>query len=158
MTVEEYKLEVKRIRPGLVVTAMHYMGDTDEAEDVVQDVLLKMWQLIDTLQLPLDRFGNILVRNRCIDALRRRPQMSVMREDISIQQDETDERLDKLMAVINQLPTMQQTVIRLRHMDGLEMSEIAELMGTTEVAVRKALSRSRQAILKSLKNHDYGQK
>jgi|SRR5574344_404068 RNA polymerase sigma-70 factor (ECF subfamily) len=157
MTVDEYKLEVKRIRPGLVVTALRYMGDADEAEDVVQDVLLKMWQLIDTLQLPLDRFGNILVRNRCIDALRRKPQMAVISEDISAPQNEADERLDKVMAIIRHLPDMQQTVVQLRHMDGLEMSEIAALMGTSEVAVRKTLSRSRQAILKSFKNHDYGQ-
>ncbi|WP_461186510.1 RNA polymerase sigma factor, partial [Trueperella pyogenes] len=46
----------------------------------------------------------------------------------------------------NTLPTMQQTILRLRHMEGMEMQQIAELIGSNEVAVRKALSRARKAI------------
>jgi RNA polymerase sigma-70 factor (ECF subfamily) len=47
---------------------------------------------------------------------------------------------------------MQQTIVRMRHMEGMEMAEIAELIGTSEVAVRKSLSRARQSILKKMNN------
>lgn len=158
MTADEYKEEVKCIRPDLVATALRYMGDADEAEDVVQDVLLKMWQLVDTLHLPLGSFGGILVRNHCIDLLRQKRRITmvtVVNENIVRPHDEDDERMDRVMNAIQQLPPIQQTIMQLRHMDGMKMSEIAQLMGTTEVAVRKTLSRSRQAILKSFKNHEY---
>ena len=41
---------------------------------------------------------------------------------------------------------MQQTILRLRHIEGMEMKEIAELTGSTEVAIRKTLSRARQTL------------
>ena len=50
------------------------------------------------------------------------------------------------MKIIDRLPTLQQTLIRLRHMENMEMKDIAALVGSNEVAVRKALSRARQAI------------
>jgi RNA polymerase sigma-70 factor (ECF subfamily) len=48
---------------------------------------------------------------------------------------------------------MQQTIVRLRHMEGMEMRQIAELTGSSEVAVRKALSRARKAIKEQFLNH-----
>ena len=50
------------------------------------------------------------------------------------------------MQIIDELPTMQQTIMRLRHMEGMEMSAIAALTGSKEAAVRKVLSRARQAV------------
>ena len=69
-------------------------------------------------------------------------------EDISdISHEDSDTTLlEQTMKMIDQLPEMQQTIIRLRHMEGMEMKEIASLTGSTEVAVRKALSRARKAL------------
>lgn len=53
MTINEYKEEVKLVRPQMLAIARNYLKDNDEAEDAVQDVLLKLWQLIDTLHLPI---------------------------------------------------------------------------------------------------------
>ena len=57
-----------------------------------------------------------------------------------------DERIERMMAVVSTLPDLQQTILRLRHLEGLEMNEIADLTGSSEVAIRKALSRARQAV------------
>ena len=69
-------------------------------------------------------------------------------EDVSdISHEDSDTTLlEQTMKMIDQLPEMQQTIIRLRHMEGMEMKEIASLTGSTEVAVRKALSRARKAL------------
>ena len=64
-----------------------------------------------------------------------------------------DERLERIVSIMNSLPTMQQTIVRLRHMEGMEMRQIAELTGSSEVAVRKALSRARKAIKEQFLNH-----
>lgn len=144
---EEFKQEVLRIRPMLVKIARHHLEDADEAEDVVQDVLLRLWQMVDDLRLPIDRLAVILTRNRCIDKIRRRKPLLKI-EDIRDIYDHDDDSalLEHTMRMIEQLPDMQQTILRLRHMEGMEMKEIAELTGTTEVAVRKALSRARKTI------------
>ena len=62
------------------------------------------------------------------------------------QADGDDERIERMMAVVSTLPDLQQTILRLRHLEGMEMNEIADLTGSSEVAIRKALSRARQAV------------
>lgn len=71
MTINEYKEEVKLVRPQMLAIARNYLKDNDEAEDAVQDVLLKLWQLIDTLHLPMSPLASVLLKNHCIDILRR---------------------------------------------------------------------------------------
>ena len=53
---------------------------------------------------------------------------------------------------MNALPTFQQTILRLRHIDGMEYADIAQIMGSTESAIRQAVSRARRAVLKQYNN------
>lgn len=152
MTENEYKQEAVRLRPLLKGLALKYMGDGDDADDMVQDAMLKLWLMRDDLRSPADRLACVLVRNLCVDRLRRRPPGSVQplsdnepADDDSGRQADR-ERIDRMMAVVDKLPDAQQVILRLRHMQGMEMAEIAELTGCSEVAVRKALSRARQAV------------
>lgn len=146
MTIDEYKKEVKQIRPQMPFIAQSYLRDNDEAEDVVQDVLLKLWQLLDTLRLPMSPLALVLVKNRCIDVLRRHRYMVEVKDSIVDEQQRDDDRYEAVIAIIDSLPTMQQTIMRLRHMEGMEISDIAKLTDSKEATVRKALSRARQAI------------
>ena len=146
MTQEEYKEETRRLRPRLLQTARRYISE-DDAEDTVQDVLMRLWQMVDTLRMPIDGLATVLVRNFCIDRLRlQRPLQVLTKECEQADETETDERIERVMTMIDTLPTMQQTILRLRHIEGMEMKEIAELTGSTEVAIRKTLSRARQTL------------
>ena len=146
MTIEEYKDEVEHNRPRMLAIAQSYLKDDDEAEDVVQDVLLKLWQLLDSLRLPMGPLASVLVKNRCIDLIRRRQPKVEVPENVADCEPTRDERYMQVMQIIDTLPTLQQTVMRLRHIEGMEMREIAALTGSSEVAVRKTLSRARQTI------------
>ena len=150
MTVDEYKEEVERNRPHMLSVARSYLKASEEAEDVVQDVLLKLWQLLDKLRIPMGPLALVLVRNRCIDCLRRLQTTIDIPENVAESEPTCDERYEKVMQLVDKLPTMQQTIMRLRHMEGMEMCEIATLTGSNETAVRKALS-ARQAIRQQLK-------
>lgn len=153
MTTETFKQEAQRMRPILVRIALGILRDSDEAEDVVQDVLLRLWQMREQLKMPIEPLAKVLTRNRCIDLIRRKkptadliPGQSL---SVAVFQEENEaqrERIERMMKVIETLPDMQQTILRLRHMEGMDSKEIANLTGSTEVAVRKALSRARQAV------------
>jgi RNA polymerase sigma-70 factor (ECF subfamily) len=54
----------------------------------------------------------------------------------------------KVMQLIATLPDAQQAILRMKHIDGLETSEIASITGSSEEAIRKNLSRARKRILK----------
>ena len=146
MTQEEFKEEAQRLRPRLMLTARRYLGD-DDAEDTVQDALLRLWQMVGELRQPFDALALRLTRNLCIDQLRRRkPTVMLSDSGGTDQADGDDERIERMMAVVSTLPDLQQTILRLRHLEGMEMNEIADLIGSSEVAIRKALSRARQAV------------
>ena len=146
MTQEEFKEEAQRLRPQLMLTARRYLGD-DDAEDTVQDALLRLWQMVGELRQPFDALALRLTRNLCIDQVRRRkPTVALTDSGGTDQTDGDDERVERMMAVVSTLPDLQQTILRLRHLEGMEMNEIADLTGSSEVAIRKALSRARQAV------------
>ena len=147
MTPEEFQQETALLQQNLVRMATRLTGSRTDGADVVQDVLLRLWLMRDTLHSPLAPLARVLVRNQAVDVLRRRhptSDVSVLAEACS----ETDshEEVERMMKVVSQLPPLQQTLLRLRHQEGMEMSQLAQVIGISEVAVRKALSRARQKV------------
>ncbi len=150
MTADEFIGEAESLRPTLIAVAGRYLGHGDEAEDAVQDALLKLWAMHAELRSPMAPLARVLVRNVCVDRLRRRhPTVEIAdtavadRSDASA--DEAD-MLEKIMLMVGELPSRQQVILRLRHIDGMDFKDIARLLGSTEQAVRKALSRARMAL------------
>ena len=143
MTKDEYEIAMQRLRPELIAEATRYMGNADEAEDMAQDALLKLWQMCDQLKSPVDGLARVLVRNICLDSIRRRKP----REGIeSLPPTAGSNEIEHMMAIVEELPDVPQTILRLRHMEGMEMKDIARLLHMEEAAVRKALSRARQTV------------
>lgn len=146
MTIEEYQNTAQRLRSRLTEQARHYLMDDDEADDAVQDALLRLWQMHERLKLPIDGLAVVITRNICIDLLRRRHRIANIELADSLDNDSDHERIERLMSVVDTLPDFQQTLLRLRHMEGMEMEDLAKLLQMTEPAVRKVLSRARMAV------------
>ena len=72
-------MQVRKLRPLLRGVARRYLDD-DEAEDTVQDVLLRLWQMVAELRSPLEPLARRLVRNFAIDKLRRKRPMAPLAE------------------------------------------------------------------------------
>ena len=148
--------EVKAMRPMLLNVAKGILGSDEEAEDVVQDALLRLWQLRDEPVRNVRGFARIVVRNLCLSKVRRKPvTVDIARADIA-NDDESEsaknEQINRMMELVDALPTMQQTVLRMRHMQDMTMADIASLIGTSEAAVRQSLSRARRSILEQFKS------
>lgn len=162
MDIYSFNAMASRLRPRLRTAARRWLSDAprgcDEADDVVQDTLLRLWTLRDRL----DGYDNpdavamVTARRLAIDAIRRtgcRPAESLA-EDVARESTDLapDEALDSEMCetlaskLLARLPDRQAMIVKMRHSDGLEPSEIAALTGMTEGNVRTLLSRGRQRL------------
>lgn len=154
MNINELFESVGKIRPKLLLIANRIVGDSEEAEDVVQDALLRLWQLREDDIRNAESLAKVITRNLSIDLVRRKRVMVDVDESLLEMDEEyqNEEQVERVMNLIGQLPTMQQTVFRLRHIEGMQMADIARITGTTEQAVRQSISRARRTILKNY-NH-----
>lgn len=136
--------------------ALRFLCDSDEAEDVTQDAVLKLWsmrQMLDEYH-SVEALAVVMVRRL---ALTRKRAVSIPLADwqeTEMSGNDTPETTlisheeeAKLMRLIETLPDAQQAVLRMKHIDGLETSEIARITGCTEEAVRQNLSRARRRIM-----------
>lgn len=101
------------------------------------------------LHSPMAPLARVVTRNLCLDFLRRNPHV----DDVALigNTDDTEtaqrhEAVERMMDIVTELPVVQQTVLRLRHIEGREMADIANTLAMSEAAVRKALSRARMVV------------
>ena len=144
------------MRPALLKMATHYMEDTDEAEDVVQETLIKLGFLRERLSLyrSIDALAMIITRNLCINLKRRKHLTTVSLDEGWMIEGESgpeqklmdDEKGKELLELIDTLPNLQQAILKMKHIEGFEVEEIARLTGSTVIAVRTNLSRARKKV------------
>ena len=148
------------LRPKLYRFALALTRRTDEAEDVVQEIGMKLWERRGELDAvrSFEAYAMSAARNRCLDYNRSpRNRMDELDETFDTAHEQTPykslEQTDMVAFVrrlINRLPEQQQMVIRLRDIEGYELEEIAEILEMNDSAVRTNLSRARQKIREQL--------
>ena len=164
MEQHEFEIEATRMRPALLRMATRYLEYSDEAEDVVQDALLKLWFLREKLDQyrSVDALAIVIIKHLCINRLRGvRIEKVDLNQGIGIGGDESpemkliaEERMQEILEVISVLPDLQQSILRMKHIDGFEVEEIARLIGSTAIAVRTNLSRARQKVKEQFMIHN----
>ena len=152
------------LRPKLYRFALTYTSRTDEAEDIVQEVGMKLWERRAELAAVrnVEAYAMSSVRNLCLDYARshhNRTEELIEAYDTAHEQTpyKSLEQADMAAFVrrlIEKLPEQQKMVIRLRDIEGYELDEIAEILEMNEGAVRTNLSRARQKIRDELLKHD----
>ena len=147
MTTEEFQQQAEGLRRQLIGIAQRYLGNADEAEDIAQDAMVKLWLMRDKLESPIKGMASIVTRNLCIDALRKHRQtIDISQMPVDDDFSDNGEQIEQMLKVIDSLPSTQRTILRMRHLQGMEMKEIALVLGSTEVGVRKTLSRARKTV------------
>lgn len=156
MEQEQFKNRVLPLRHQLFSYAVRMVDNNDEAEDIVQEVFLKLWYM----RADLDVYSNIpalsvqITKNLCLNQIKTRKRTFHELETVAITSDtlspdvelEQRDHVKQVMLIIDRLPNLQQTILRMKHVDEYEIEEIANLIGSTLEAVRVNLSRARKKV------------
>jgi len=143
-----------------------YVGDASSADDVFQEVSIKVLKRIDTVREPAALRGWLFqtARNASLDHLRRRDRRPEVahptlisdmnaRGDLGRNPSEqflSTERVAAVRRALDRLPESQQVTIRLRIEEGLDHDAIAQRLGISRQAVEVRLCRGRATLKEQL--------
>lgn len=161
----EFEHNVPALRSLLRNHAHRYLSEDADINDVVQDTMLKLWQLRIRITDAdyMMRLGIVVLRNSSVSLLRQRNKRQFTTIDnISstvasyhypqhIEEREDEEWIDEC---IRSLPDKQRAILEMRNVEQLSYSEIARIIGTTESSIRGLISRARTTLLQKLKNRN----
>ena len=155
------RLVDRHIGPALGI-ARRLLRDDAEAEDVVQDGMLRLWRSAASLEVGeagLKPWLRRVVSNLCIDRIR-----SGARTDVTDEVPEQEQPSEQLAAVtgrevadrvdlaLKTLPEGQRQALTLFHYEGMSQSEVGSAMGISDEAVESLLSRARKSLRVMLKD------
>lgn len=158
--VQPFKDKLYRLAHRLLVSA-------EEAEDVTQEMLLRLWTKKEILNQykSVEAFAMTMTKNYCLDQLKSKRASHLKIEKVDFvdnstqlsNQLESNDSLNWIDKIMNQLSEQQKLVIQLRDIEEYDFNTIAKMLDMNETAVRVTLSRARKTIReKMLKAHEYG--
>ena len=162
MPASLFKQLLLPLYPRLQRVALRMLGNVEDAEDMVQEVYMKLWGKRE--ELPdvqnMEAYCVALTKNMCIDRLRLAEVDRVDVDDVPLSlaaaddvasQLERQDAVEQVKLIIETLPEKQQQVITLRDIKDCTFEEIEEQTGLTAVNVRALLSRARKTIRERFK-------
>ncbi len=168
MNLQEFQNSVYPLKNKLFRFARRMLDHTEEAEDVVQEAFIRLWNRREKLDeyRSVEALAMITTKNLCLDKIkaRRFPVENIENHRQFIENMPDEEKVDhsdlvyRLHQAIKLLPEQQQMIMHLRDIEGYEFNDIAEVVEMNENAIRVALSRARKRIRELLINtkvYDY---
>ncbi len=146
--------------------AYNIVGNVQDAEDIMQELLIKIWNRQEQYS-GLDNkeaWCMTVTRNLAIDKVRSRKintkdidEFHHIRDHDHTQdkQMEADESLKFVMDLVNDLPEKQRMIIHLRDVEGYSYKEIAEMMDTSLDFVKVSLHRARKSLKDELLKRNF---
>ena len=151
-----------RLAPAIFGYARRTLGDADEAEDVAQEVMMRLWRMAPDWTpggAKVSTWTYRVAANLCIDRLRARRRAGPPLDEIAEPADgrpsveaelHRKARAAALSQALARLPERQAQAVRLRHLEGLANPEIGEIMDIGVAAVESLIARGKRALAASL--------
>jgi len=172
MKEQRFRTDVLPLKNELFRVALRITLNPAEAEDIVQDTMIRVWnrrEQWDEIE-SMEAFCLTICRNLALDRQKRMDNQHASLDDEhiagNIQQAATDtpeqqavdhDQLQLVKVLIDQLPEKQRTCMQLRDIEEHSYREIATIMNISEQQVKINIFRARQAIKqKFLQNEQYG--
>lgn len=161
MNLQEYTYRVLPAKDKLYRFALCIVGNTSEAEDIVQEVFLRVWEQRDSTKNieNIDAWCMRMVKNLSIDKMRAKSKQNVAldtqlptvdQQANPHQKTEISDTIRHIETFIQMLPEKQRMVIQLRDIEGMTYQEIALILDISIDQVKVNLHRARRKIRQQL--------
>lgn len=154
MKPEEFNHIIIPMRASLEQLARKMTGDDSRAEDLVQEVMLKMWSIRDTLERydSKEALAVAILKNKARDLWRHdKMEQGTAADDgeAAIEDLETEhaDEVELIRRIVEHLPPLQQKLFRMKEIEGYDSREIMQITGCTTESLRQNLSRARRKIV-----------
>jgi RNA polymerase sigma-70 factor (ECF subfamily) len=160
MDPNEFKTKVLPLKNRLFRMAVRILDREEEAQDIVQESMIRMWNYRDKLKEynSVEAFAMVITRNLCLDRVKsrgfRHSPLPDFIEDRQTQNPykkmETSDLVKKVYQAMDHLPEQQKTIMHLRDVEEMDYPEIAEVLKMNVNAVRVNLSRARKYVRETI--------
>lgn len=164
---QAFELLVRKYKTTVFNTIYSIMGNAQEADDIAQEVFLKVYTKADSFKGE-SSFSTWLYRitvNRCVDELRRRKNKIIscetefnqeeklkLKDVLASRENDITEKLrqkelqDIIQKAVNSLPEKYRIILTLKEIEGLSYKEISQVMKISLAKVKIWLFRARQKL------------
>ncbi|MFY0255595.1 RNA polymerase sigma factor [Chitinophaga sp. 30R24] len=170
MSLDRYLTQVVPVRQKLYRFAFRLLGNEEDAQDITQDVLMKVWGMQDKMTelQNMEAWCMRITRNLALDKLKSKkyriadeldragelPEVSQQNPHMMMEQQDV---MKKVHRAINSLPEKHRTILQLRDIDGHSYQEIADILEIDMNEVKVNLHRARKTVREKLQNQQvYG--
>ena len=164
-----FRNDVLPLKNILYRLALRITLNSAEAEDIVQDTLIKVWNKRDEWNKieSIEAFSLTICRNLALDRNKRMDNRNDSLDETNIEkadllsnpyEDTTHkDKMDLVRKLVDRLPEKQRSCMQLRDFEGKPYKEIAEILGITEEQVKINIFRARQSVKEKFQKFDnYG--
>lgn len=169
MKIIDFRHELLPLKDKMFRLALRITLNRAEAEDVTQDILLRVWEQRESLGelRSLEAYVLTAVRNLALDRVAKTDNANVSLDDVQTdafdsasrpdEDMEQQESLKRVREIMSGLPEAQRTALQLREIEGHSYRETADIMNVSEANVKVLIFRARQAVKNKIdKIENYG--
>ncbi len=154
----DFRNDILPLKNRLYRLALRIVRNPQEAEDIVQDTLMKVWNMRGSWGEieSMEAFSLTICRNLSLDQIKKKSATNLSLDEVDADRiDHCDDPLrqltakdgvERIRAVLDSLPEKQRTCMQLRDFEGMAYKEISNVVGITEDQVKINIFRARKAV------------
>ncbi|NSL86559.1 RNA polymerase sigma factor [Chitinophaga solisilvae] len=165
MSLDVFLSQVVPVRQKLYRFAFRLLGNEEDAQDITQDALMKVWSMKEKMMelQNMEAWCMRVTRNLALDKIKSRKYR--IADDLDRAGDvpaaqqhsphllaEKNDVMQKVRKAVHELPEKYRTILQLRDMDGFSYQEIADILDIDLNDVKVNLHRARKAVREKLQN------
>lgn len=164
-----FRNDVLPLKDALYRLALRITLSHEEAEDIVQDTLIKVWDKCESWNEieSIEAFSITICRNLALDRIKKHDNLNDSLEERQTERPDTSstpfedtlqqDRIELVRNLVNALPEKQRSCMQLRDFEGKPYKEIAKILGISEEQVKVNIFRARQTVKERFQKYDnYG--
>lgn len=153
MNLNEFTIKIIPLRIDVLAQARRLTGDDYDAEDLAQEVMLKLWTLRDTIDTHPNAkaLALTILRNLHTDMWRHRQRISQVEDwpaagESDYAEADSHDEMALIRLIMEHLPPLQRQIMRMKEIEGYSSEEIRQITGCSADGIRQNLSRARRRI------------